>query len=143
MRSIRINVHEEATWGPAPDEDRFQWAWDVDPTPFCTSVPAATCYGPVELDDNANWATQASNFQGSFVTHMTPRIWEEDEGILQPHNGSTISPVGMWDPDVNEFVDYWNSQIWSNAGNEDDADYWYSLKYCTGHWPGDVANCQM
>jgi hypothetical protein len=57
MKSIRINVEEEATWGPAADEDLFRWAWDADPTSICISVSAATCYGPVELDDNANWAT--------------------------------------------------------------------------------------
>jgi hypothetical protein len=51
---------------------------------------------------------------------MTPRIWEEDEGILQPHNGSTITTVAKWDPDVIKFTDYWNSQISSNAGNEDE-----------------------
>lgn len=143
IKSIKMVIHEEVTWGPAADSSKFQWAYDVAPTPSCVSVNGATCYGPVELDDGYHWPTQHPSFQGSFVDQMQPRIWEDGD-LLEPYWGSSpITTVNMGEPAVQKHTTYWDSFIWANAGNEDDADYWYSFRYCLGHWPGDVQDCKL
>ena len=106
------------------------------------TFPAAACHGPVVLDDGYQWAAKHASFQGSYVDGVTPRVWEDGEP-LSALQQSTISTVSMDESDVLKRTGYWDSFIWADQFNEGEADYWYTLKYCTGHWPGDVQDCKL
>jgi len=65
-------------------------------------------------------------------------VWEDGTGLLEswavPHIDA-LAPIDTGSP---------RGEItWNDAGNLNDADYWYTLTFCTSHQPVEADNCDL
>jgi hypothetical protein len=139
IKSLRLEVLEEVTFGPADDEATFQWAYDLLGTPFCVTAGPFVCHGPVSLNDGSLWDPAHMSFHRGYARRLRPRVWEAGTE-LEPRTTKwirTLSPSDGGYGGGGPFV--WGA----GASNADDADYWYQLHYCTHHEQAWAANCKV
>ena len=140
LKTLRMKVDEEYTWGPAADEITAEFAYDRPGPTDCTKAPCEY----IELNDDQIWQPIPKTLQRSFVETLIPTLWDEfgdsDETWLAPQWFSqygvemmVIKSMGASQPGAAE-----QEFVWSNSTDvyhKDDADYWYTIQYWLSHDP--------
>lgn len=138
INTLQVNVLEEKTWGPAPDDAYFQWTYDGPGTDTCV----ANCYGPASLNDDAHWEPNSPLLNGRFADYLTPRVWVGSDQLKALCQVPAVHKILHMNENQKNYVR--DHVVWAECGqNPDNADYWYEVEYCLAHDQGAATECKL